>query len=173
MRAGALLPQRDDGRLHRRAGREPVVHENDRAIADRDRPTRPAILHVPPFQFETLTNGHLLDHGMRHTESLDDVPAEHPNAALCDGAHCQLLMPRHAELANEEHIQRRAQSRRYFMSDRHTAPWQTEDDDVRTVSIWRQRGCELPARIDSIVETHGDSPRLIRLTRTATGPELT
>jgi hypothetical protein len=82
-------------------------------------------------------------------------------------------MPRHAELANEEHVQRRAQSRRYFMSDWHTAPWQSQHDHVGTVSIWRQRGRQLSARIDSIVETHGHSPRAIRLPRTATRPELT
>jgi len=44
-----------------------------------------------------------------------------------DGAHRQLGLPRHADLANDEHIQRNAQGVRHQGCDGNTAPRQTQD----------------------------------------------
>ena len=65
-----------------------------------------------------------------------------PNGVYCtatrDSPHRKLLAAVHAELANQEHVERRAQRGRDFVADRDATSWKRQDHDVATVPVAAQ-----------------------------------
>jgi hypothetical protein len=61
-------------------------------------------------------------------------------------------MARYSELANEPHVEWRAQRQRDLAGDRDSAARQSEYQEVASTSIGGQTDCELPSRIDAIFE---------------------
>ncbi len=78
----------------------------------------------------------------------------HAHAAAGDRAHRQLLLPRHAELADDEDVERRAECRRDAMRHWHAASRQAEDNDVipPAVSLGNS-GAEEQACLDAVAES--------------------
>ena len=64
---------------------------------------------------------------------------EHQRTASRDRSHRELLVPQHAELPNNEHVQWQIQLSRYFIRDRDATARQREHDHVRTARILGQR----------------------------------
>src|SRR5262249_39048479 len=130
-----LLPKRQHRRLHRRPGRQPVVHENDHAIADDGGTTTLTIQDVATFELQPLADRDLLDQYVRNPEIVNKVAAENLDAALGDGTHGEFRVTRYAEFAYEEHIQRRLESHRHLVCDGNPASREPEDDYIRSTGV--------------------------------------
>ncbi len=59
-----------------------------------------------------------------------DVVVHHAHAVLTDRSHRKLGLRRHAELANEDHIETSVQRDRNLERDGHAAARQTERDEI-------------------------------------------
>jgi hypothetical protein len=65
-----------------------------------------------------------------NVELTDRVLVQDPQSAGCDGAHRQLLVPGHADLADHQHVERRPEGVGDLGRHRHTTPRQPEDHGV-------------------------------------------
>ena len=75
------------------------------------------------------------------------VVVEDAHAAGGDRAHGQLLVAGHAELAHEEHVERRVQRPGDLVADRHAAARQPEHDDVVAAGVVAQPLGQQPAGV--------------------------
>ncbi len=80
-----------------------------------------------------------------------------PHPVLADCPHGQLGLERHADLADNDHVQRRAQRAGHLRGDRHAAARQAEDDDWLTAQMLQPPG-QLAARIITTSEHHDHPP---------------
>ena len=91
---------------------------------------------------------------------------------LADGAHGQLGLERHPELADDDDVQRRAEGAGDLERDRDTAPRQAKDHDTPIAQVL-QPGGQPPSRIGPIGENHGyllSTPTFPRLRERHQGP---
>jgi peptidyl-prolyl cis-trans isomerase A (cyclophilin A) len=122
---GRLQPAQGGHRgPHGRAGGQPVVHQDHRLPPDVQRRPVAAILPLPPVQLPPLLSGNPVDQRLGRLQHLHHPIVEDADAAGGDGPHRQLLVARHAQLADQEHVQRRAQHFRDLVGDRDAAPRQ-------------------------------------------------
>src|SRR6185436_8005339 len=105
-----LLLERQDRGLHRRPGRQPIVDEHDGAIANWRTASRAAVERVATFQLNPFAHRDLFDERPRNPQIANQITTEDLNPSLGDGAHRQLRMPGNAELADEEHVERRPET---------------------------------------------------------------
>src|SRR5439155_17664345 len=70
-------------------------------------------------------------------------------------AHPELLVTRHAELADDEDVEGGAERARHLVADGDTAARQGEHDDVGTVAVASELGREQTARVGAIMEARG------------------
>ena len=130
-----MLPQRQDRRLHRRAGREPIINEDDRPIANDSRAATASVQRVAPFQLETFAHGDLFDESVRNPQIPNQVAAQDLDAAGGDRPHRELRMTGPAEFPNEKDVERGFESPRDFVSDRDAASRKPEHDHVRAICV--------------------------------------
>ena len=126
------FPHRMDGGAHARAGRESVVDENDCFVGDVRKSATAAIAALAPFELGALERGDALDILRRNSGFADDDVVEHAHSARRDGTHRELLSPRDAEFAHDEHVERHVQPRGNLVADRNAAARQREHDEVAT-----------------------------------------
>ena len=142
--------QRAHRGLHRRAGRDPVVDDDD-GLATNRQPRAIAVVDVvAPFQLDALARGDLFDHIGRDAEGGDRLVAQHSHAPCGDGADRKFGMPGGAELPDEEHIERRTECVGDFERDRHASARQGQDDEVIAVLVVVERLGEAAAGVASI-----------------------
>ena len=105
--------------------------------------------------------------------------AHDAHAAGCDGAHGIFLLPRKAQLAHHQHVERRAERLRHFPGHRHAAARQRQHQDVGLPAPGSQRLGERTAGVASILEFHrllrspgfrNDTPHSCRSSSCAQGP---
>ena len=84
----------------------------------------------------------------------DDLAVDDPHPVLTDGAHGQLGLERHPELADDDDVQRRAEGAGDLEGDRDTPPRQAKDHDTPIAQVL-QPGGQAPSRIGPIRENHG------------------
>src|SRR6218665_67372 len=137
-----LFPQCRDGRAHRGARRDAVIHENDGLARDAGRRTAAAAQPLTPQQLTRFSPNGLLEHLVRHAQAVDHLGVHEADAAAGERPHGQLLVARDSELANHEDIQGSAQVPGDLEADGDSAPWQGEHDDVRAPGIRLQGGRE-------------------------------
>src|SRR5207247_2697524 len=106
--------QRRDCRLHRRSRRETVVDDDDRAVAQRGKRPAASVEAVPTTELEVLADRDLLDERARNAKFTDEILGKDADAAGSDGAHRKLGMPGHAELTDEEDVERRVERLSHF-----------------------------------------------------------
>ena len=75
-----------------------------------------------PLQLLLLGGGHGDDALGGDVQRSDHVLVQDLHSATGDGAHGQLLVARHTELADQEDVEGRLQGLRYLEADRDTAP---------------------------------------------------
>ena len=131
-------------------------------------------LTCPPRQFGALA---LLDRGDligRRAYGLHDALVEEPDATLADRTHRQLGLGRCAELADDDHVERRGECERDLERHRNPASWQAEHDDGTTPGIivgtpGRTLGRKVPEQAGqpaagvSTIRRSASSPPLARL----------
>jgi hypothetical protein len=114
-----------------------------------------AVLALAALQLPQSLRLGALDRGRRRPEFADHPVVEHADAAGRDRAHRQFLVARRAELADQEHVQGRAQRPRHLVPDRHAAARQRQYDHVVAAREVAEPPGQLPARFDPIPEHHG------------------
>src|SRR5439155_11556082 len=92
-------------------------------------------------------------HLARH-RLVDDV-----RAALADRAHGQLRLKRHAQLADEDHVEWRSERGRNLVRDHNAAAWESEHDELvaRQLGELGEVGGEPASGVRSILEPHQSS----------------
>ena len=154
--AGRSLPaQRGGGGAHGRAGRQPVVDEDDRPVPHVGRRAVVAVGPLAPLQLRLLPGGHRLDRLGRDAQRVDHVRVEHARAARGESAHGQLFVAGHPQFAHQEDVERRTERLRDLEADRDAAARQRQHDHVGATGVVLQPGRQLPARIGSIAKIHG------------------
>jgi hypothetical protein len=83
----------------------------------------------------------------------DDRAVDHPHPVLPDGAHTEFGLERYPELADHDHIKRRAQRPGHLQRNRDAAPRQAEHDHRLAAQVLQPCG-QPPPRIAAIGEQH-------------------
>src|SRR5688572_25903602 len=142
------------GRAHRRTGGEPVVNEDHGLAEEFERRAPVPVERLAPGQFIFFFGDHESDVRGASPQVLDQLVIEHANAAAGDGAHRELAVSWHTKLADYEHVERRAERVGHGCGNGHTAPRESEYDDIRASRIGPQQPGELFARFSAITEWH-------------------
>jgi hypothetical protein len=112
---------------------------------------------LAPLQLLALADLDPLDRLLGDLQRADDLPVQHARAPGGDGAHGQLLVPRHAELADDEHVERRSKPERDRQRDRQPPAGQGQHQHVLRALVFRQLVRQEPAGFGPVVEAlcHG------------------
>jgi hypothetical protein len=145
-----LLTQRGSRSPHRRSSGKPVIDQNHGLPTHIWRRAAGAIIAFPAFQFLAFDCSDHLDDRLRIWQRVKDVFVQDADATGCDCAHGEFFVPRHAELAYNENIERNAEPLRYFKRNRNTAARKSENDDVVASSVAQQIFRKLPTRVGSV-----------------------
>jgi hypothetical protein len=95
-----------------------------------------------------------LQQGPVQADALEQVFIDHQHAAR-HGAHGVFGMLRHAELAGDQHVQRRAQRLRHFEGHRHAAPGQRQHLDVVAAGVGGQVRGQRSAGMQAVAKDRG------------------
>jgi len=140
-------------RPHRRAGGQAVIDEDHGAAGEiRIRAVAP-VRALAPVQFREFPCRDAIDRAVVERQPADDVVVDHAHAAARDGAHGEFLVARHAEFADDEYVERRAERPGDLGGDRHAAARQAENDHVVAVSVLAQMAGKHPAGLAAIAES--------------------
>ena len=145
-------PQGLHGCPHRRPGGQPVVdqdHCHADEVAGRSIAAIDLLLKLERRQ---LARRHPLDLLLAQPGCPYDLWIEHAYPARGDRAHGELLLPGHAELAHQEHLQRDAERPRYLVGHRHAPAGQAEHDDIGAARILDQAFGQPPAGVGPVCE---------------------
>src|SRR5947207_12329790 len=85
-------------------------------------------------------------------ECLDHLLVDDPDAAARHRAHRELLAPRHADLPNDEYVERGPESESHLLRDGNPSARQGEHDDVVSPRECHELLGEPPACVDPIPE---------------------
>ena len=137
----------------RRPGGDAVVdHHRDPAVQAL---ARPAAAEAPGAAFQLGTFS-CLDRGQLaggDPGGADDLAVDDPHPVLADGAHGQLGLERHPQLADDDDVERRAEGAGDLEGDRDAAPRQAKDHHTLIPQVQQPRG-QPPSRIGAISENH-------------------
>ena len=128
--AGIFLVDRLHGGTHRRAGGEAIV-DQDHGLARKawEWPVA-AVLFQTAIQLLGLALGDRANDMRWNVVGRYDIPVQHFHAVAGNSPHRQLRVPRHAELADDEYIQRTFQFLGNFKGYRNAAARQRQHDHV-------------------------------------------
>jgi len=152
---GPLGPERRGRGGHRGPGREPVVHQDHGLAGHVGRRLAGPIAPLAPVQLLLLRGGDRGQLGIGHPEAFHDRAVHHPDAPGRDGSHGQLRVGGDAELAHDEDVERCPQRAGHFVSDRHPAPRQGEDQDIGSIGILAQLRREAPTCFGTVAIASG------------------
>ena len=157
-----LRLERRCGGSHGGAGRQPIIDQDHSLAADVKRRAIIAVGPLPAGELVLLVGRYDRDDSVGYTQRLDDVIAEHPDAAGGNSAHGQLFMARHAEFADQHHVKRCVQCSGYLESNRYPTARQCEHEQVGPSGIGRERGSEPASGMVAVGEsrTHHSTPRI-------------
>ena len=130
-----LLPHRHHGGAHRRSGGQTVVHEDDGLVGQPIGARSPRYSRSRRASSSCSLLRHRIDHVAGNAERVDDLVVHQANAAARDRAHRELLVSGHAELADDEHVERHAERPRHLARDGHTAARQGQHDHVVAIAV--------------------------------------
>ena len=135
------------------AGCDTVVHHDGDPPYQGRSGTVPAKTAGSPFELESLPllDGHQLG-------VVDPCHADHPivddaDAALADGAHGELRLEPHAELPDDNHVERRTEQPSHLGPHRYPTSGQTEHDHIVALEVLEPSG-ESPPGLHPVAESH-------------------
>ena len=144
-------------RSARRAARgEPVVDDDDRPVLEAEHVALAPESARPAFELGSLAHFDGRDLLGADTCHPDHVVVEHTCPALADGAHPELGLARHPELADDDHIERCAERASDLGRHRHAAARQREHDRVLAPEVLETRR-QLASRSAAVTKAHAPS----------------
>ena len=150
-----------DSGSHGGAGRETVVDKDHHSVPDNCRSPTPPVFGGPAVQFAQLAKPHCVEVSIRNAKSGNNyVIRDHLDLVTDggDGAHRQLRLPWHAELAHDQHIEPRAQCFGDLRGDRHPAARQSEHDHIVAARVLTEQRRQRPAGSGPVGEPGPVSP---------------
>ncbi len=135
----------------RGAGGDAVVGHDGGLATDRFQARSNGILSLTAFRFRHLLGDFPLDVLVTRTRRPYDVLVEPERAGLADGANCQLSVPRGAELAHHQSLERKVELLCHRVANRHAASGHAEHHGIM-VAVFLQDAGELVARVPPIDE---------------------
>jgi hypothetical protein len=149
------LAQGGDGRPHARAGRQPVINQDDDVARHVGRRAVDAVSALAPLELGQLVLGDLVDELRRDVQAAHHLVVEHARAAGGDGPQRQLFHAGHAKLSNEENVQGGPQRAGHQESHRHATARQGQHDHVVTSGVALELLGQFPAGVESVAKEHG------------------
>ncbi len=146
------LPQCTDGCPHARSSGQAVIDEYRHLALDRNCGTVFPVRTFSSEQHAALPLRDLLDHVWCNAETAHYFIVHDDDTAAGDGAHCQLVVGRNAELADDPHVQRRPESPRHLVGNGNTAAREPEDDDVVPVRVVAKQSAEHVPAVAPVLE---------------------
>ena len=150
---GTIVPNSPDCRAHGRARCQPIVNKNDHAIVKVEERTVAAILLKAPLQLDSFALGDRADDMRRNVVRRYDIAVEHFGAPAGDGAQGQLWLPRHAQLADDKHVERHLQLSRDFIAYRHASARKREHHHIVAVLVVGELSGQKLASLAAIVKS--------------------
>lgn len=123
------------GSGERRAGRDPVIHQNHQSPRKLGQRLAAPVSLLLDSDFFPSADGPLLQGRSGQAQLSHSLHVEDHESRLGDRPHCILGIARGADLSHDETIQREMQSIGDDCRNDHTPSWQTEHDGARIVSI--------------------------------------
>jgi hypothetical protein len=145
-------PKRQDRRPHAGAGRQAVVDEDHGLASDILHRAVFPVYTLAPRELTSLLVGHLLDRLRCDAEAPDHVVVDNSHITAGDRSHGELVPAWHAQLADDEDVERCLQSGRHLVPDGHTSSGQGEDYDIVTTAIVPEQTCKCTARIPAVAK---------------------
>src|SRR5438552_10902580 len=125
------LSQRGDRGAHGGAGGEAVVDEDDDFVMELGRRAVVTVEALAALELLALTGGDLVDERAWDAEAVDDVAIQNLDPAGGDRAHGELLMAGHAQLADDEHVERSVEGLGDFQGNGYSPARQSEHLNIR------------------------------------------
>ena len=110
----------------------------------------PAVGDLAPGEFGHLEPGDHVDLVRADLELAYDVVVQHPDGSTGHRAHGEFLVPRYAELAYAEHVERGAKSFRHRSGRDYTSAGEPEHGDVGAVGVDSQMVGQVPPALGAI-----------------------
>jgi hypothetical protein len=123
---GLPLPYSAGGRKHRCSGRQPIIHQDQRAPLNRQGFTSFAVEALAAFDLFALTRCYLLDYVGRNSQLRNEGVIQDAGAAAGNSPHRELFVARCSDLSDQEYIEIRVQRSREFVRDRNAASRQRQ-----------------------------------------------
>ncbi len=164
LRQGTQRPRR---RPHRGSRRQPIVNQNYRAPLNPNRRSPFPIQRLPPRNLPDLPRRCRIDGLLRNPERPHHIRLHHHQAPARHRPHCQLFLPRNAQLAHNKNVEWPMQSPRHLERHRHSTPRQSQHDRPRPIQLLADGMRQRTARVTAILKYvhHGscDANRLLRV----------
>jgi membrane protein YdbS with pleckstrin-like domain len=140
------------------AGRDAVVNHDRDAPSQIQRTGRRSQRAYPCLQLCSLTFLNRQDHRVIEGQPTQQLCVENGHTTFANCSHRQLRLQRDAELAHDEHIQRRIQRPSNLKGDRNPATWQTENHHPRPLDATEsmhvtQQLTQQPAGLSAVGKT--------------------
>jgi len=148
-----LLPQRGDGRAHRRSCRQTVVDEYDDLIFDCRKCAVVAVQALASLELEPLACRDARERVGIDVISAKDRLVHDPNIAARDRSDAEFLVAGQSQLANDEDVERRVESHGNLERDRNASSRQTENQHVVPARIGLQPGRQLAAGFGAVLKS--------------------
>ncbi|MNL28753.1 hypothetical protein D3C87_1504120 [compost metagenome] len=134
-----LQTHRLDRRHHRGACRQAVIDQDHHLILELHRRASSPIRLLTSQQLPAFPCHHTIEGGLINRVRPQRVVVEDLNTAAGNGAHGELLIGGSAQLAHQHQVQAHLQGSGHFISHRHPATGQGEDDDIGSERVFEQR----------------------------------
>jgi hypothetical protein len=132
-----FLAQCRDADPHAGAGREAVVNENHGPAGDIGERSIAAVLALTPVELALLGLSDTLYIAVAQAKLRNHRRIDELYAAARNRPHCELLVARNAELADDEHVEWYVEGPSDFERNRNTTARQREHQNVRATSVIR------------------------------------
>jgi hypothetical protein len=152
MRAVFLLEALDAG-THRRAGRQAVVDQYYSFLMEIREDSIAAVMPFLSLQLGFRRGGHSFNLSVTHTSHSDEIAVQHANATTRDRADREFLLPRQAQLAHDEDVERNIERRGHLEPHGDSASRKGKDEYVGPVRIDAKFGGEPSTSIVAVTKS--------------------
>ena len=114
------------------------------------------VLSSPPFQFDALASFDRVDIEVIEAGRAQNILVLYAYAFLADGSHRELRLEGNPQFPDHDDVERRTQDPRHLEGDGHSAPWQSEHDDLAApdIGVLHHLG-QVATSVHPIAEPHG------------------